>query len=87
MPRMTVRPVPVTPGVPTTIQLAPSEVCCHLGVAGHDMQVVLICGLAAPATVQLYHEGRPFSFPILAGEAGIYRGSQGGWYALRRTEV
>jgi hypothetical protein len=50
------------------IVLPHSEVCMHMKVAGKRM----VCGLLPGATmVQLYDEdGRHFSAPITAGEAG-----------------
>lgn len=54
-----------------------SEVCMHMRVAGTVMMVELLpAGLA-----QLYRtDGTKFSFPVTAGEAGLYRNAEGQWY-------
>lgn len=47
-----------------------SEVCIHMQVAGKVMEFEL---LENKRSVQLYKDGRPFSSPILCGEAGLFR--------------
>jgi hypothetical protein len=50
-----------------------SEVCCHLKVAGKLMDWML-----QGRMVQLLSEDlHPFSFPILAGEAGVFEDGNG----------
>lgn len=68
---------PVTLGVPVTVTLPYSEVCMHMKVAGKRMTVVLL----SPWEAQIHDdEGKPFSFPITHGEAGIYWDSKEGFY-------
>lgn len=50
-----------------------SEVCMHLGIAGRLWDVKV---LEDGAQVQ-DRDGKPFSFPITHGEAGIYRDADG----------
>lgn len=58
-----------------------SEVCMHLGVAGKPM-LCRVVGTAGSEMVQLLDEdGAPFSFPILPGEAGLYRDPDGRLFA------
>lgn len=45
-----------------------SEVCMHLGLADSRMDFEVLPG----GMVQLLKDGRPYSAPILAGEAGLY---------------
>lgn len=49
-----------------TLRLPHSEVCMFMGVAGQDLDGRLVSSHA----VQLLRDGRPFSAPITAGEAG-----------------
>ncbi|KJK56119.1 hypothetical protein [Saccharothrix sp. ST-888] len=49
-------------------KLPHSEVCQHMKVAGHVMEVEV-----RERGAQLYKDGREFSFPIGWGEAGIYQ--------------
>jgi hypothetical protein len=59
---------PVTIGESITVTLPYSEVCMHMKVAGKQMTVIL----QSPWQAQLFdQEGKPFSFPISPGEAGI----------------
>lgn len=63
----------VTPNDVVTIILPWSEVCMHMGVAGTTMQVRVL----ERGAQLLQPDGRNHSFPILHGEAGIYRDDQG----------
>ena len=77
-----VKPVHLQPLEPAVIRLPYSEVCCHLGVAGTDCEVVILPGLpslGSSAVVQLRKEGRDFSFPILLSEAGVRHDATGYW--------
>ncbi len=60
-----------------------SEVCMHLGIAGKEMIVELLCtNMTNYHSVQLYKPETPdekFSFPIGTGEAGLYL-DWGGYY-------
>lgn len=56
-----------------------SEVCMHMQVAGTTMTVVVVGPVEMPA-VQLYKDGRPFSFPITTGEAGVFRDDYGFYF-------
>jgi hypothetical protein len=62
--------VNVVPGVRYLMQMPCTEACMHLRVVDKYMHGELLPG---GRMVQLYREdGRPFSFPITAGEAGMY---------------
>jgi hypothetical protein len=59
------------------LELPYSEVCMHMRVAGRVMTVEVIGGEFPDGrqwyAAQLHHDdGRPFSAPILTGEAGIH---------------
>jgi hypothetical protein len=59
-----------------TTELPYSEVCMHLRVAGTRLRARLQRG----GMVQLLSpDGTEFSFPITAGEAGLYTDEQGAW--------
>lgn len=60
-------------------ELPYSEVCMHMRVAGTTMTVVVV-GPVEQAVAQLYKDGRPFSFPITLGEAGVFRDEFGFYY-------
>lgn len=60
----------LTAGETVTLELPYSEVCMHMGVAGQVMTVLLTLGRYPMA--QLIKGGRPFSFPVTTGEAGIF---------------
>jgi hypothetical protein len=82
--RSTQRPeiVEIVPGRMSAITVGYSEVASHLGVAGTQMNVVLLFRTGHTPMVQLYDEsGRPVSFPVLAGEAGVYYRHDGTFYA------
>lgn len=64
--------------------VAYSEVAMHMRVAGRWMRMELVSGDAGGA-VQLYSAKRTgeyerFSFPITAGEAGLYHDEQGFYF-------
>lgn len=59
------------------IEIAFSEVCMHMHVAGEVMNVRLQ-GEQYPCAQLLLDDGREFSAPITPGEAGFY--SEGGRY-------
>jgi hypothetical protein len=62
-----------------------SEAMMHLGVAGQPIQVALVeqknlRGETIPGLrpmAQIYHGNRPYSFPVLPGEAGFYEDEEG----------
>ena len=65
----------VKPGDRVQIGVAHSEVCMYMGVAGKVMTVELLDRQYPVA--QLYQDnGRMFSAPITAGEAGFYWDSE-----------
>jgi hypothetical protein len=67
----------IQPNQEFTTELPYSEVCMHLRVAGTRMGA----RLQPNGMVQLLgRDGREFSFPITAGEAGVYHDDQAGWY-------
>jgi len=59
-----------------------SEVCMHMGIAGKEMGCKLV---GERPMVQLYdfQTWKPFSAPILTGEAGVYTDADGGHYVVR----
>lgn len=59
------------------VTLPYSEVCMHMKVAGQSRLVELLSDNAA----QIYADDgvKTFSFPVLPGEAGLYRDDLG-WY-------
>lgn len=59
----------VNPGETVRVELAYSEVCMHLRVAGTIRRVTVLDDGAQI----LNADGSPFSFPIHHGEAGLYR--------------
>jgi len=66
------------PNQEVTLQLPYSEVCMHLRVAGTRMGARLLPG----GMVQLLGaDGREFSFPITAAEAGLDH-DQDGWFSV-----
>ena len=50
------------------VRIPHSEVCMHMGIAGQVLQTKLVSSRA----VQIYKDGKPFSHPVLTGEAGYY---------------
>jgi hypothetical protein len=69
---------PLQPNQETILELPYSEVCMHLGVAGTRMRA----RLEPNGMVQLLDaDGRAFSFPITAAEAGLDH-DQDGWSSL-----
>ena len=69
---------PLQPNQETILELPSSEVCLHLGVAGTRMRA----RLEPNGMVQLLDaDGRAFSFPITAAEAGLDH-DQDGWSSL-----
>ena len=69
---------PIHPYQETILELPYSEVCMHLRVAGTRMRA----RLQPDGMVQLLGpDGRDFSFPITAAEAGLHR-DQDGWSTL-----
>ena len=61
-----------------TVELPWSEVCMHMRVAGKRMNVQVLSHRSAQL---LNDDGTPFSFPILAVEAGIYQ-DEGGLFVV-----
>ena len=69
---------PLQPNQETILELPSSEVCLHLGVAGTRMRA----RLEPNGMVQLLDaDGRAFSFPITAAEAGLGH-DQNGWSSV-----
>jgi hypothetical protein len=69
---------PIHPNQETILELPYSEVCMHLRVAGTRMGA----RLQPNGMVQLLDvDGRDFSLPITAAEAGLHR-DQDGWYSV-----
>lgn len=70
--------VVLRPGDTVEKVLPYSEVCMHLRVAGKRLKVRL--GLNG-RTAQIYDaDGKPYSFPVLAGEAGLHDNYDGTFY-------
>lgn len=68
----------VDPGETVSVELPYSEVCMHMRVAGKRMDVQF---LSERNGAQLLNaNGSRFSFPILPGEAGFYRETDGRHY-------
>jgi hypothetical protein len=77
----------VRPGERVKMLMPWSEVCMHMRVHDTVMEVEFILKEwpdHTSATAQLYKDGRPFSSPILYGEAGFYH--EGGNDAFRIGE-
>jgi hypothetical protein len=69
---------PIHPGQEPVLELPYSEVCMHLRVAGTRMRACLLPN----GMVQLLQpDGREFSFPITAGEAGLHH-DHDGWHRV-----
>jgi hypothetical protein len=69
---------PIHPNQETILELPYSEVCMHLRVAGTRRRA----RLQPDGMVQLLDpDGRDFSFPITAAEAGLHH-DQDGWYSM-----
>lgn len=68
------------------IEIGYSEVCVHMRVAGKVMPVQVTTGLH-PAAQLLDASGKPYSFPVTLGEAGIYTDSTGQPYAYPAPTV
>lgn len=68
----------VQPGDTLWLTMPYSEVCMSMRVAGRRM-----CVEIKSDGVQLIDNGHNFSFPILFGEAGIYRDADGSLYTYR----
>lgn len=72
------------PGETVTLELPWSEVCMSMKVAGRTAQVTLLDldpdtpGYMVMAQIH-DDQGGDFSFPVLPGEAGFYRNTDG-WY-------
>lgn len=65
---------------PKKIRVGFSEAACYLRVAGME----LFAALTGSGMVQLFDESsNPISFPITAGEAGVYRDGAGNHYGYR----
>jgi len=62
-----------------SVVLPCSEVCMSLRVAGRTMRYALAANPRGgdPAVQLLDDDGRPFSFPITLGEAGLTRDARG----------
>lgn len=71
--------VRVAIGETVTVVLPWSEVCMSMRVAGRPHRVTLLSESAAQLATM---DGERVSFPVLPGEAGLYRDAVG-WYAAR----
>ena len=71
-------PTPIIPGQRGITILPHSEVCVHMRVAGKKMGIEVV----SPRAVQLYElpAWKPFSFPVLTGEAGVFSEANGDLY-------
>jgi hypothetical protein len=63
------------------VELPYSEVCMHMRVAGKIMPVQVVGGTDHLSAQVLDASGKPYSFPVTLGEAGIYTDSTGTPYA------
>lgn len=72
------RRVELKPGDVVLLKMGASEACMHMGIVGQEIWVEVL-----ERGAQLYKDGRPFSFPITHGEAGIYTLNGPTWYAYR----
>jgi hypothetical protein len=80
-------PVRLAPGDTVRVELPYSEVCLHMKIAGAVHDVELLRGGSGLGMAQvLDHDGRPYSFPITQGEAGIYMDRRG-FYAYAAPAV
>ena len=71
-------PLSIHPGETAEVEIGFSEAACHLGIGGKTMTVKL---LDDGRMAQVFDSnGKPFSFPITYGEAGIYRTDAGNFY-------
>jgi hypothetical protein len=71
----------IAPGEIGTAEMPWSEVCMHLRVAGKVMRFEFL----GTAVQLLDEDGKPFSFPITAGEAGIHQHPDGTYYYEGQT--
>lgn len=70
-------PLSIQPGETGNVQIVYSEAACHLRVAGKCLPVTLLDHRMA----QIHNEdGSKYSFPVTAGEAGIYWNASGHYY-------
>lgn len=68
----------VQAGDKVLLEIPFSEVCMSMRVAGKPMYVELQATTWNSVCAQLYSlDGKPYSFPITSGEAGIYQDSDG----------
>jgi hypothetical protein len=64
--------------------MPPSEVACHLGVAGQALDFELTPG-PHPMVQLLRPDGSHLSFPITCGEAGVFGSATGQRYYYPTT--
>lgn len=72
--------IEVNVGDVVLLKMGASEVCDHLKVIDQELWVE-----ALERGAQLYKDGRPFTFPITHGEAGIYTPKGEPWYTYREV--
>lgn len=72
--------ITIKPGEYGLKEIPYSEVCRSMQIAGEFLQFQVTTG--DYPMVQLFKEGKPFSFPITLGEAGIYRDGEELYYYL-----
>ena len=69
------------PGIRYLIECPSSEVCMHMSIAGKLRYAELQSSRYYYYSVQLYDlDHKPFSFPILTGEAGFYTDEEQRFY-------
>jgi len=84
----TPKPTRVKVGDRFPIEIAFSEVCMHMQVAGQILDVELLPSEGHGAIAQLYKNGQEFSAPILTGEAGVYQDADGYYaYVIEEDEA
>lgn len=67
----------ILPGETGTAEMPYSEVMMHMRIAGQVWRFRLL----ASGMVQVQHtDDRHFSFPVTAGEAGVYRDGDGTYF-------
>jgi hypothetical protein len=72
--------ITIKPGEFGLKEMPYSEACMHMKIAGEFLQFQIT--ESQYPMVQLFKEGRPFSFPVTLGEAGIYRDGEELYYYL-----
>ncbi len=71
--------IDIKPGESGRKEMPFSEVCMHMGVAGHEMDFVMTDNGRYPS-IQLMKDGHPYSGTITLGEAGVFSRTDGTFY-------